>query len=92
MSHSLLTSKVRSVPLEGRPHEDSKPIGEKEEPQQEPLKYPVMVRPIYLWVSQSIQEIDPNLKAEFVRFVLSRQGQAATLSAGFFPLPSHTGQ
>lgn len=92
VSHSLLTSKVRSVPLEGRPQEDSKPIGEKEEPQQENLKYPVMVRPIYLWVSQGIQEIDPKLEAEFVRFILSRQGQATTLSAGFFPLPSQTGQ
>ena len=82
----------QDAPYEVRPQEDSKPIGEKEEPQQEPLKYPVMVRPIYLWVSQSIQEIDPKLEAELVRFILSRQGQATTLSAGFFPLPSQTGQ
>jgi len=89
VSHSLLTDGVRPVPLEGKPNRmwDSQ---DEKKPQPYLLELPVMVRPLYLWVPPGNQGPQPELRAEFLKFILSKQGQAAVVEEGFFPLQATT--
>lgn len=89
VSHSLLTDGVRPVPLEGKPN-DMWHSKDKKKPQPYLLELPVMVRPLYLLVPPGNQGPQPKLRAEFLKFILSKQGQAAVVEEGFFPLPAPT--
>ena len=49
--------------------------------------YPI-TRFLYVYVNKNPNEpLDP-VRREFIRFVLSKQGQEATVKDGYFPLPS----
>lgn len=91
VSHSLFSDRVRSVPIEGRPEALWPMINEV--PQQPfNLKVPCLVRPLYFWVRPGAGQSRPKLEAEFLKFVLSQQGQAAVSEKGFFPLPAGIAQ
>ncbi len=50
-------------------------------------KYPI-ARLLYLYLNRNpVEEVDP-LNREFVRFILSRQGQAIVVKDGYYPLPA----
>lgn len=78
-----LTSGVRALPLAG---DDGKMY----EPTYEnaiKFKYP-LARFLYIYINKAPgQELDP-LTHEFIRYVLSRQGQEIVLKDGYYPLPS----
>lgn len=74
------TSGVRAVPVA----EKDKPV----EPTQasvESFTYPI-ARTLYVYVNVPPKGMDP-LTREFVRFILSKQGQQDTVKDGYFPLP-----
>lgn len=78
------TSEVRALPL-------SKKAGE---PLQEPTydncvknKYPLS-RFLYIYVNKKPGESLDPLTHEFVRFVLSKQGQEVVIKDGYYPLPN----
>lgn len=86
ISHSLLSSKVRSVPVKGMPPSVRASAERGSVPYL--LNLPSLARPIYLWVTPSGEAARPKLESEFIRFALSLQGQRAMSKEGFFPLPS----
>ncbi|RCS44659.1 hypothetical protein DTL42_17200 [Bremerella cremea] len=88
-SHSMLTDEIRSVPIYVDDSDEPwwfRSSGEKDLPYAPEL--PLLNRPLYLWIKPSSKGNRPTLEAEFVKFILSRQGQAAILKKGFYPLPA----
>lgn len=78
------TDGVRAVPLAARP--DKAPVEAKLEHAYDGT-YP-MSRFLYVYVNQKPgTELDP-LRREFVRYILSKDGQAEVVKEGFFPLTS----
>lgn len=78
------TSGVRALPIA---REDG---GELYEPTPENClsgKYP-LARFLYIYVNKNPREPMDPLTFEFIRFVLSRQGQGAVVRNGFFPIPA----
>ncbi len=74
------TSGVRAVPVA----EKDKPV----EPTQESVEsftYPI-ARTLFVYINVPPKGLDP-LTREFIRFVLSKQGQQDTVKDGYFPLP-----
>ncbi|MBM3517304.1 MAG: phosphate ABC transporter substrate-binding protein PstS family protein [Alphaproteobacteria bacterium] len=51
--------------------------------------YPI-ARFLYVYLNRNPNEALDPLRAEFVRFVLSREGQEATVKDGYFPMPVDT--
>jgi phosphate transport system substrate-binding protein len=78
-----MTSGVRAVPLastEGKPYEAS---------MENCLsgKYP-LARFLYIYVNKNPAQPMDKLTGEFIRFVLSKQGQEVVVKDGYFPLPA----
>jgi phosphate transport system substrate-binding protein len=77
------TSEVRAIPLAGAD-------GVMHEPTYENVvkgRYPIG-RYLYIYVNKKPgQPLDPLIN-EFVRFILSRQGQEIVIKDGYFPLPN----
>lgn len=75
-----LTADVRAVPLS---HDGDcfQPTGEAAAAGDYPL-----ARFLYIYVNKNPNEPLEPLRAEFIRFVYSQQGQEAVVRAGFFPL------
>jgi phosphate transport system substrate-binding protein len=79
-----LTADVRAVPLA---KDDKTPAIEAIPDNAYTGKYP-LARFLYIYVNQKPGEnLDP-LRKEFLRFVLSQQGQGVVVKDGFFPLPA----
>src|SRR3954470_6319522 len=76
------TSGVRAVPLSDR----GAPIEATQE-NAESFKYPI-ARFLYIYINVSPSGGPDPLVKEFMRFVLSKQGQQITAKDGYFPLPS----
>lgn len=76
------TSGVRAVPLsdKGGPVEATQANAES-------FKYPIS-RYLYVYINASPSAGPDPLVKEFIRFVLSKQGQMATAKDGYFPLPA----
>lgn len=78
-----VTSEVKSISVAG---DDGKPY----EPTYENAKknkYPI-TRFLYIYVNKKPgEEMDPLVK-EFVRFILSKQGQEIVIKDGYYPLPN----
>ncbi len=49
-------------------------------------KYPIS-RFLYVYVNENPNEPLPKLESEFLRYVLSKQGQEVVIKDGYFPLP-----
>lgn len=78
------TSNVRSVPLardEGQPYIDDN------EANAINGTYPLS-RFLYLYVNKAPNQPLPPVQAEFIRLVLSRQGQEVVIKDGYIPLPA----
>jgi len=76
------TSGVRAVPLADR----AGPI-EATQDNAESFKYPI-ARYLFIYINADPSRgVDPLVK-EFIRFVLSKQGQQITAKDGYFPLPA----
>lgn len=79
----LQTSTVRVVPIaekEGMPFVF--PSRETLEDQTYPLGHE-----IYLYLDKSPKSVVPEAVQEFLRFLMTREGEEATIKAGLFPLP-----
>jgi phosphate transport system substrate-binding protein len=78
-----MTSGVRAVPLAGA---DGKPY---EASMENCLsgKYP-LARFLYIYVNKKPGRPMDKLTAEFLRFVLSKEGQEVVIKDGYFPLPA----
>jgi phosphate transport system substrate-binding protein len=76
------TSGVRAVPLA----DTSGPIEASQE-NAESFKYPIS-RYLYIYINVNPASGPDPLVREFIRFVLSRQGQQDTAKDGYYPLPS----
>ena len=77
------TSGVRAVPIADK----SGPV-EATQANAESFKYPIS-RYLYVYINVNPSTgMDPLVK-EFIRFVLSRQGQEDTAKDGYFPLPAN---
>ncbi len=76
------TSGVRAVPISDK-------TGPVEATQQnaESFKYPIS-RYLYVYINADPAKGPDPLVKEFIRFVLSKQGQQATAKDGYFPLPA----
>lgn len=78
-----MTSGVRALPLAGAD-------GKAYEPSLENCtsgKYP-LARFLYIYVNKKPGEEMDKLTAEFLRFVLSKEGQEVVVKDGYFPLPA----
>jgi phosphate transport system substrate-binding protein len=76
------TADVRAIPVSGRDgqcHEPSQPNAYQG-------KYPV-TRFLYVYVNKNPSKALDPLRAEFLRFVLSRSGQDDTSKDGYYPMP-----
>jgi len=76
------TSGVKAVSL-------GKAAGELFEPSYENClngKYPVS-RYLYIYMNKNPNEPLPKLEYEFLRYVLSKQGQEVVIKDGYYPLP-----
>lgn len=76
------TSGVRAVPIADK----AGPI-EATQVNAESFKYPVS-RYLYVYINADPSRGPDPLVREFIRFVLSKQGQAGTIKDGYFPLPA----
>jgi phosphate transport system substrate-binding protein len=76
------TSGVRAVPLSDK----AGPI-EATQDNAESFKYPI-ARYLYIYINVNPNSGPDPLVKEFVRFVLSKQGQQDTAKDGYFPLPA----
>jgi phosphate transport system substrate-binding protein len=78
-----LTSEVRALPIagaDGKPYEPSYENAVKN-------RYPI-TRFLYIYVNKKPgEQLDP-LVHEFVRFLLSKQGQEIVIKDGYYPLPN----
>ena len=79
-----LTADVRAVPLA---KDDKTPAIEAIPDNAYTGKYP-LARFLYIYFNQKPGEALDPLRKEYLRFVLSQQGQAVVVKDGFFPLPS----
>ncbi len=79
-----LTADVRAVPLA---KDDKSPAIEAIPDNAYSGKYP-LARFLYVYYNQKPGEALDPLRKEFLRFVLSQQGQEVVLKDGFFPLPA----
>jgi phosphate transport system substrate-binding protein len=78
------TDGVRIVPLSKKAGEDYVPATTEAI---ETGKYP-LARYLYLYVNKKPGQPLPTLEAEFIKFVLSRQGQQIVIKDGYIPLPN----
>ena len=76
------TSGVRAVPLSDK----GAPV-EANQDNAESFKYPIS-RYLYIYINASPSSGPDPLVKEFIRFVLSKQGQQDTAKDGYFPLPA----
>jgi phosphate transport system substrate-binding protein len=76
------TSGVRAVPLSDK----AGPI-EANQDNAESFKYPI-ARYLYIYINVSPSSGPDPLVKEFIRFVLSKQGQQDTAKDGYYPLPA----
>ena len=76
------TSGVRAVPLSDK----AGPI-EATQDNAESFKYPI-ARYLYIYINASPSAGPDPLVKEFIRFVLTKQGQQITAKDGYFPLPA----
>lgn len=76
------TSGVRAVPLSDK----AGPIEANQE-NAESFKYPI-ARYLYVYINASPSGGPDPLVKEFIRFVLTKQGQQITAKDGYFPLPA----
>ena len=78
------TSSVRTVPLswgEGKPFVDATPANAVNN------SYP-LARFLYVYVNKQPNKALPPLEREFLKMVLSRQGQEVVVKDGYIPLPT----
>jgi len=80
------TSGVRAVPIAEGP--DREPVEATQE-HAESFEYPIS-RYLYVYANVNPAAGPEPLVREFIRFVLSRPGQAVTAKDGYFPLPART--
>jgi len=78
------TSSVRSVPLARRPGDD---LVEATSESAVSGEYP-LARFLYVYVNKEPNKPLPPLTREFLRLVLSRQGQEVVVKDGYIPLPA----
>jgi len=78
------TADVRAVPLA---KDDKSPVIEAIPDNAYTGKYP-LARFLYIYVNQKPGEALDPLRKEFLRYVLSQQGQEVVVKDGFFPLPA----
>jgi phosphate transport system substrate-binding protein len=76
------TADVRPVPLSGRDGVCHEATPEKAYQS----KYPI-ARALFMYVNKNPGAPTPPVMAEFLKFVLSKQGQGDTIKDGYFPLP-----
>lgn len=85
VSHSLLKDVVRTVPIVERSTE-LWPSNGVEIEQPYVMDLTCLVRPVHLWIRPSSNHSESMLQGEFLRYILSREGQTAVVEKGFFPL------
>ena len=78
------TADVRTVPLAAK---DGQPCFDATVGNAYAGTYP-LARFLYVYVNKNPNEALDPLRGEFVKFVLSKEGQAATIKDGYFPIPS----
>lgn len=79
-----MTSEVRGIPLAKK---EGEPFYEPNYENSVKNKYP-LARFLYVYVNKKPgEQLDP-LTQEFIRFVLSKQGQEVVIKDGYFPLPN----
>ena len=86
VSHSVDLSVIRAVPVEGHPVE----LTGRQRPKDEPyhVELPVLARPVFLWVTLSDDPARTPAQQEFLKFILSHNGQKVVADNRFFPLPA----
>ncbi len=77
-----LTSGVRAIPLGRDPGAFFEPSAENAITADYPL-----ARVLYVYINRNPNRPIDRLTYEFIRFILSREGQAAVVRDGFYPLP-----
>jgi phosphate transport system substrate-binding protein len=78
------TADVRTVPLAAK---DGQPCYDATVENAYAGKYP-LARFLYVYMNKNPNEALDPLRAEFVRFVLSKEGQTASIKDGYFPIPA----
>lgn len=78
-----LTAGVRAVPVGAQAGTYYEPTAENSVN----LDYP-LARLLYIYINKPPSEELPTLTREFLRFALSKEGQAAVVRDGFYPLPA----
>lgn len=86
VSHSVDLSRVHTVTVEGDPVDISGLQNHQKEPFD--VELPLMARPIFLWVAPSNNPERTSAKQEFLKFILSQDGQKVVADHRFFPLPA----
>lgn len=86
VSHSVDLSVIRAVPVEGHPVELTGWRRPKDEPYH--VELPVLARPVFLWVTLSDDPARTPAQQEFLKFILSHNGQKVVADNRFFPLPA----
>lgn len=86
VSHSVKPTGVRAVPLEGNPVD----LPNIYQPEDGPhvVNLPLLARPVYLWISPSYVTPRTPAEQEFLKFILSQEGQKTVADLRFFPLPA----
>lgn len=86
VSHSVNLNGVRTVKIEGEPIE----LTGRQRPKDEPyhVELPVLARPVFLWVTLNDDPARTPAQQEFLKFILSHNGQKVVADNRFFPLPA----
>lgn len=88
VSRAMDLTGVRAVPVEGARRKSYFRRQQVPPPDPGQFESAALARPVVLWIASSDDEPRTPLQTEFLRYILSREGQAVVRNSRFAPLPA----
>jgi len=88
VSRAMDLTGVRAVPVEGARRKGFSRRQQEAPPDPGQFESAALARPVVLWIASSDDEPRTPLQTEFLRYILSREGQSVVRNSSFAPLPA----